>query len=495
MGKNNQQRRKAKAKERAKARARARNQEARAGAGGGSGRDPWQHPAGSGDPGASFGFGPAAQPGRPPVGWDAGLTVRWLHRWLLETDAGAVAASDRARSEVLRDIRIPARKATVMTHLTEVLLGAVEQVWTGGWEPVDLLRIARRELPAGGVAITGDIISLSLGRYAQATVAPRWHDQVREHDLSQWWPRSSTPLLERLHDRSDDDGVMAFLGDVMAAASLLGSLPSVQQLEAPPGQWRAAPTTTPGPGATPKMLERVRQLLAKAESTPYEAEAETFTAAAQKLMARHSIDQALLAATRPADRAEAPIARRVGVERPYEAPKVALANAVAEANRCRVVWSKAFGFVTVVGYAQDVAATETLLTSLLLQGTRAMTAQGSRRTPWGHSRTRAFRQSFLLAYASRIGQRLQEATQQEVDAHQEEHGRAGGAGTTAGPGTELVAVLEARAEKVQEATDSLFGDLQATGLGSARDGEGWTAGTHAADAAHLAGEPADTLTG
>ncbi len=89
----------------------------------------------------------------------------------------------------------------------------------------------------------------------------------------------------------------------------------------------------------------MRQLLAKAESTTFDAEPETFTAGAQALMARHSIDAAMLQAS--SGRSDAPRARRVGIDRPYESPKAMLLGAVAEANRCRIVWSQELGFVTV----------------------------------------------------------------------------------------------------------------------------------------------------
>ena len=44
------------------------------------------------------------------------------------------------------------------------------------------------------------------------------------------------------------------------------------------------------------MLSRIRALLAKAEATEYAEEAEALSARAQELMAKYSIDQALLAA-------------------------------------------------------------------------------------------------------------------------------------------------------------------------------------------------------
>ena len=43
-------------------------------------------------------------------------------------------------------------------------------------------------------------------------------------------------------------------------------------------------------GADPKITERVRALLAKAESTTFPDEAEAFTAKAQELIAQHAID-------------------------------------------------------------------------------------------------------------------------------------------------------------------------------------------------------------
>ena len=45
-----------------------------------------------------------------------------------------------------------------------------------------------------------------------------------------------------------------------------------------------------------RVLDRVRGLLTKAESTEFPAEAEALTAKAQELMARHSIEQAMVEA-------------------------------------------------------------------------------------------------------------------------------------------------------------------------------------------------------
>src|SRR5262249_56557754 len=116
--------------------------------------------------------------------------------------------------------------------------------------------------------------------------------------------------------------------------------------------------TSSGRAADQRMLDRVRALLAKAESTEFPEEAEAFTAKAQELMARYSIDHALLAADTGA--ADQPTGIRVGIDNPYEAAKALLLQEVAEANRCRAVWSKQLGFATVLGYPADTGAVELL---------------------------------------------------------------------------------------------------------------------------------------
>src|SRR5207244_6249382 len=151
----------------------------------------------------------------------------------------------------------------------------------------------------------------------------------------------------------------------------------------------------------------------KAESTSFAEEAEAYTAKAQELMARHSIDYALLSVG--AGVRDEPVGRRIGVDNPYEAPKVLLLDAVAGANRCRAIWSSSFGFVTVLGFAADMNAVELLFTSLLVQATAAMMQAGSRRDAHGRSSTRSFRQSFLTAFAQRIGERLVTATKQATE--------------------------------------------------------------------------------
>jgi hypothetical protein len=206
-------------------------------------------------------------------------------------------------------------------------------------------------------------------------------------------------------------------------------------------------------------------------------------------MAKYSIDHALLAAE--TGQAEKPGGRRIAVDNPYEAPKATLLQTVAQANRCRVVWSRELGLVTVIGFPADLDAVELLFTSLLVQANAAMLRTGGKRDGSGRSRTRAFRQSFLLAYAIRIGERLTEAADQaEQTAVAEQRAAGAGDGTADGiaarKGADLVPFLAARHRAVDDAVDEMFGStLTRSRSVRATDAEGWSSGRAAADLASL----------
>jgi hypothetical protein len=219
------------------------------------------------------------------------------------------------------------------------------------------------------------------------------------------------------------------------------------------------------------MLDRVRALLTKAESTEFNEEAEALTAKAQELMARHSIDYALLSAHNGAR--DEPGGCRIGIDAPYELSKTLLLQMVAEANRCRAIWHKAPGFTTVVGFPVDLEAVELVYTSLLVQASRAMQQEGSRRDPYGRSRTRSFRQAFLDAFAIRIGQRLRTATTEVSLDMATESGSAN-----------LLPVLAARTDVVDETMAKMFPAAGTTAVTVSNE-EGWNAGRAAADLATL----------
>jgi hypothetical protein len=391
-------------------------------------------------------------------------------RYHLALDQGASALSEPAA-------RWPQTSRTVLLVTGSMLA----RLWQAGWQPADLARAVRRELTPRHLRLAVDLIAAQTRDYAAAALDVRWSGQLRELEAATWWGEDDEflPSVAR-RDRADRFTVATLLLELFR---LIGRLPPITLLAPPPGASgsRAASfASTPRTGSEPRMLGRIRALLAKAESTEFPEEAEALTAKAQQLMAHHSIDEALLSAS--SGSAAEPGACRIGIDNPYEAPKAVLLDAVAGANRARSVWSKELGFCTVVGFPADLEAVELLYTSLLVQATAAMNSAGTQSGGRGGSRTKSFRQSFLVAYAARIRERLAEATAQVTEEALAEE-RAAGSGSAVA----LLPVLAAREEAVEGFTERMFPSLKAGRAVRASDYEGWTQGRAAADRAQLNG--------
>jgi hypothetical protein len=402
--------------------------------------------------------------------------------------------------------RTPGWTQAVSRALVEYLRVSVATAWQRGWQPAELARHFGRELSADHAAMVADMITAEMRGYAAATVDPRWAAQAAALEAAgpargAWWGSDAEYLLAWYALGRDAE----FIVTVATAVETLHAfhhLPALEKLLPLPGTARTAaseplaattgpPSTAPSSAAPAdeRMLSRIRALLAKAESTEFAQEAEALSGRAQELMAKYSIDHALLAAE--TGQAEKPGGRRIAVDNPYEAPKATLLQTVAQANRCRVVWSRELGLVTVIGFPADLDAVELLFTSLLVQANAAMLRTGGKRDGSGRSRTRAFRQSFLLAYAIRIGERLTEAADQaEQTAVAEQRAAGAGDGTADGiaarKGADLVPFLAARHRAVDDAVDEMFGStLTRSRSVRATDAEGWSSGRAAADLASL----------
>jgi len=218
------------------------------------------------------------------------------------------------------------------------------------------------------------------------------------------------------------------------------------------------------------VLDKVRALLAKAESTSFDGEAEAFTAKAQELITRYRIEHVLLETSSMSSRD--PSSRRILVPRPYAMAKALLLATIADVNGCAAVWSKDACVTTVFGYPAELDAVDALFASLLVQAAGALRHHGAKVDALGRSRTKSFRRSFLLSFAARIGKRLEDAvtvTVLEADVD---------------PGTDLAVVLADRASAARTAADTTFPGTRSFGA-VATNGEGWYAGRVFADQVDL----------
>lgn len=400
---------------------------------------------------------------------------------LSAADMAADGDSQRVARAVDALVALPRHASSGGTTAGWVLSGcldkAVRAAWSGGWQPLDLVRAATKRLGGGhaGLAITAIASEARTSAGPGAAVPERWRAQLSTVGVAVWWDANRRNYVEHWADRERLDPTTACTIGVELLA-MLHHLPVLPCLMPPPAQWGAATgrtaTATRSVGVDGRVLAKVRALLAKAESTTFDEEADALTAKAQELMARYAIDQAML---HHGDPDEAPIGLRTAIDDPYAGAKAHLLGVVASANRCRTVWFDSYGFCTIFGFSVDIDIVEVLYTSLLVQATRAMTAAGSVRDSAGRSRTRSFRQSFLVAFARRIDERLQNATGTAAAEAGEVHGG------------DLLPVLAGRCAAVDDALADAFPQLVSRNL-SVTNYAGWVAGRVAADMAVLGPE-------
>ncbi|MEO6879386.1 MAG: DUF2786 domain-containing protein [Mycobacteriaceae bacterium] len=358
--------------------------------------------------------------------------------------------------------------------LSAHLVRALSTLYEHGWQPAEVLHVVANQWTQRVTRLATAVVVHEAAASSAATTAPaQWVAQLQELGPNHTQAALVVGDWVFWEALSPADGWRDGL-------RLLGQLqvqPPLTPLLARPSEWgrtaeraegQGAGSRAGGGSADTKTLTRIRALLAKAESTDFPDEADAFTAKAQDLMTRHSIDVAMLAA-----REHTPsgvTARRVMIDDPYASAKVQLLDAVARANDVRVVWQCHVGMATAVGHPDDLELVELVFTSLLVQATRAMAETGRA----GLGAAKRFRRGFLFAYATRIGERLEQA---QADAR-EEAGRTYGA--------ELVPVLARRAAEVDTALTTMF-PLVRSARRTRVDARGWAAGTAAADRADLRG--------
>lgn len=357
-----------------------------------------------------------------------------------------------------------------------ILLSMIGALWQQGWQPAELIRHARR-IDARVSLLAIEAVAADHAVRVPSTLSPAWAEQVRRLALPQIQGNTGWVSDFATREGFGGLGLISLVVRLVAQLSAAGPLPTIIS---PPGAQRDDRVDGALRRVDDPVLVRVRALLAQAESTTFDAEAEAFTAKAQELMARHAIDGALLWAQSPRD--ERPITIRLPLDDPYIDIKSLLLQRVTHHSRCKSVYHPRYGLSSVVGFASDVAAAEALFTSLLVQSHGALRSEAAQAPPGGRARSRSFRSSFLMAFVARIDERLREVT-----AHVE-------SSATSREGAALLPALVARENAVEDTVTELFGSLEGVAVRAGNDASGWARGRLAADHAHLnAGDVAAPL--
>jgi Protein of unknown function (DUF2786) len=427
----------------------------------------WQNPAAQ----------PFGQPAPPNVTADNVLRekaadyVRAAGAAILIDDEETFLEAVEAMAALRLSSGMRAGSNLLQVQLSDCTSGMFER----GWQPFDLVHVIGKAMDPEHKELMLRTLSVEQKVSTRRYLHDRWVRQLDILNVPEHQP--GVALFKEPSGKSLVDE-MRFITDLRVAVELfvfLRRLPVIPTLIPPPSD---KPHAAKPVGSAPvtlddKILSRVRGLLAKAESTTFEEEADALLSKAQELMARHAIDIAMLEALKVGGTtAPGAMARRMHIDDPYFEAKTILLSVVGQANHCTSVTDTKLGLVTVLGFDADQDIVELLFTSLLAQATTAMVAAGRSTDRSGASRTKSFRRAFILAYASRIGERLEEAKQAATQsAHTD-------------LGDSFLPVLASRDEQVESAVNEMFPNLKRT---SSRisNVEGWHAGREAADHATL----------
>lgn len=221
--------------------------------------------------------------------------------------------------------------------------------------------------------------------------------------------------------------------------------------------------------ATDSLVAKVRKLLAMAEGTSNQNEADAFSRKAAELIAAHRIDPDRLRSSANDELAvvQLPLGRGA-----YVRGRLSLLQAIGEAHGCRTVFEvHDRGTVAfVAGFRSDLDTVELLYHSLHTQAAGRMAAE-RRATP---AATQQWRRSFLFGYADQIRRMLQQTADEAV--------------ARVHPSSATLPALRARSKRVDEFSRQRFGRVVAARRPKAATATGFVAGQRAASRADIGRE-------
>lgn len=196
-----------------------------------------------------------------------------------------------------------------------------------------------------------------------------------------------------------------------------------------------------------RILDKLKKLLAQAEGTDNEHEADAFLSQAQAMASRHSIDLALARrALAKTQKREQPTQRTIPIGEARSLGNARFVNlflAVASNNDCKTNIASNSTFLVAYGFPSDIEVAETLYMHLAVQMAEAAKAflaagdwRGEKtwdpRRGWVAVNAKAARLTFYDAFIDRIAARLTAARQQaeaqaeaDLQAEREAHSQAG----------------------------------------------------------------------
>lgn len=223
------------------------------------------------------------------------------------------------------------------------------------------------------------------------------------------------------------------------------------------------------------IMEQIQIMLAKAETTT-PAEAEMITKRAERLMVRHGLTEAMLAAASPEAKKEAIVQKTRTYSDTYGVARKTMVNYITQAFGTLAALQASYGknhTAYVVGHESDVDNALILIDSLMVQADRALKEWWARegkelQLALGTQGAWKARRQFYLSFAGAVARRIRETTKSVVSEE-------------SAPGAALA--LVDRGQVVKDYVDSRYRVSAAKGRGFQTNYAGAAAGRAAGERA------------